>query len=108
MAKHFVQRVPLLRFVVPLTFVVDDQLRKRLRVRRQANRCLQLFSGHFSIMVTVDDVVQTTLHRSFVRRIGQGAMTFELSFAEAVNGPKKGGQSLPRGVVVEDRVVALP
>ena len=35
-------------------------------------------------------------------------MTFELVLTEAVSGPEEGGQSLPRGVVVEDRIVALP
>ncbi len=87
---------------------IDALAADNLVVRRQGNRCLQLFSRHFSITVTINDVVQMAFHRCFVRHVSRRAVAFELLFIKTASSSKKGSQGLPRGIIVEDYFVALP
>ena len=85
MAKQVIQRVPLLWLVIPLIFLVDDQLRNRLRMGLQADGCLQFLGGHFAVAVAVDDVEQAALDRSLVFSVGHEAVAFELRFVEVAD-----------------------
>ncbi|MNS76777.1 hypothetical protein D3C72_1103330 [compost metagenome] len=108
MAEQFIQRVPLLWLVIPLAFLVDDQLRDRLRMSRQGDGCLQLFGGHFAVAVAVDDVEQSALDRSLVFSVGHGAVAFELRFVELADVAEERGEGMSRRAVVVDDVVAFP
>ena len=64
---------------------MNDQLRDRLRMGRQADGRLQFFRGHFAVAVAVDDVEQSALDRPLVFCVGQGAVAFELNFVEVAD-----------------------
>src|ERR1044072_6554110 len=84
MPKNFVQAVPLVGCVIPLTFVVDDQPRQRLSTCRCSHGCSQLVPGDLSIAIAINEGAQTLPAGCAIGLIRQWAVTLQLLVRQAL------------------------